>query len=170
MVVQQRLVTAQQLHDQVAKVALLTRPTFIARVVADLLDGAQALGELDFAQLCRDHGLPEPTRQVVRDLPSGRIYLDVAWEGIRLVVEIDGSQHLMGLAVTDDNLRRNEIVLGDEAVLRIDLVGLRLVADTFMDQVCRAHRHFSERRGADPGPPGLGCERVIESALSPQSG
>ncbi len=146
MVVQQRLVTPRQLDDVVAEVALLRRRTFIVRVIADLLDGAQALGELDFAALCRAHGLPEPSRQVVRTTSTGRIYLDVAWEDIGLVVEIDGAQHRQGLAVTDDNLRQNEVVIGDEKMLRIDLVGMRLIADTFMEQVCRAYRQLSARR------------------------
>jgi very-short-patch-repair endonuclease len=103
------------------------------------VDGAQSLGELDFAALCRSHGLPEPDRQVVRRGPRGRIYLDVRWSAIGLVVEIDGSQHRMGLAVTDDNLRQNEVTLSADRVLRVDLVGLRLRPEAFMAQIVRAH-------------------------------
>ena len=52
----------------------------------------KASGKFDFARLCRSRGLPEPSRQVVRQTPGGRIYLDVAWDGYDLVVEIDGAR------------------------------------------------------------------------------
>ena len=54
------------------------------------------------------------------------------------MVEIDGAGHRVGLAVTDDNLRQNEVALGDDRVLRIDLVGLRVHETAFMRQVRRA--------------------------------
>ena len=37
-----------------------------------------------------------------------------------------------------DNLRQNEVALGDDRVLRIDLVGLRVHEVAFMQQVRRA--------------------------------
>ena len=40
-----------------------------------------------------------------------------------------------GLAVTADNLRRNDLQLGGEITLAIDLVGLRLETDAFLAQV-----------------------------------
>jgi very-short-patch-repair endonuclease len=67
--------------------------------------------------------------------PRGRIYLDVRWAEFRLVVEIDGVQHRQGVAVSLDNLSRNSVALTSDTVLRIDLVGLRLFEDDFMDQV-----------------------------------
>jgi very-short-patch-repair endonuclease len=51
------------------------------------------------------------------------------------VVEVDGMQHREGLAVSVDNLSRNAVVLTGDRVLRIDLVGLRLHEDAFMQQV-----------------------------------
>ena len=53
-----------------------------------------SLGELDFARLCRERGLPEPTRQAVCKGPDGRVFLDVRWE-CGLVVEIDGVRLIM---------------------------------------------------------------------------
>ena len=61
-------------------------------------------------------------------------------------MEIDGSQHRMALAVMDDNLRANEVVIEGDAVLRIDLVGLRLEGPRFMDQVDRALAQAARRR------------------------
>lgn len=135
MVVQQRLTTGQRLLEAATRVRGRARRRFIRQVLHDIADGAHSLGELDFARLCRSYGLPEPVRQEVRTTPSGRIYLDVRWEGSRLVVEIDGAGHRMGLAVTDDNLRQNAVVLGDERVLRLDLIGMRLFEAAFMAQV-----------------------------------
>ena len=148
MVVQQRLATAAHLDEALESVTMSTRRLFVVRVVTDISAGAQALGELDFAELCRNYGLPEPSRQCLRTTPSGRIYLDVEWEDIGLVVEIDGVQHRWGLAVTDDNQSRNEVGIGGKTLLRLDLIGMRLTPDAFMDQVCRAHARLSASRAS----------------------
>jgi very-short-patch-repair endonuclease len=137
MTVQQRLTTPVRLAEAQQKVQGRTRRAFIKAVVKDIAFGVQSLGELDFARECRRRNLPEPTRQVVRQTPHGRIYLDVAWEGHLLVVEIDGVHHRLGLNVTMDNLRQNDVTLDGEKVLRIDVIGFRLEADRFMDQVAR---------------------------------
>lgn len=146
MPVQQRLITERQLLDAAEAVRGRTRRRFIKAVAADIADGAHSLGELDFAALCRARGLPTPSRQVVRRVGARRVYLDVAWEDIGLVVEIDGSQHQWGVAGTDDQFRQNALVLQGDRVLRMTLMGLRLAPDQFMDQVCEAHRRLSLRR------------------------
>lgn len=145
MPVQQRLVTGPQLLTAVTSIRGRNRRAFIRDVAHDINDGAQSLGELDFAKLCRGRGLPEPARQAVRTLPGGRAYLDVFWDGIDLAVEIDGSQHQWGVAATDDQFRQNALVIGGDRVLRMTLMGLRLQPQRFMDQVCEAHRRFSRR-------------------------
>lgn len=146
--VQQRLVRARDLAPLHWPGTHHGRTSFVRQLVRDVTDGAQSLGELDFAGLCRERGLPTPSRQVVVEGPRGRIYLDVRWDGLGLVVEIDGAQHRLGLAVTADNLRRNDLSLATEVVLTIDLVGLRLCTDEFMDQVVRAVRELSLRRAS----------------------
>ena len=113
-----------------------------------MCDGAHSLGELDFAALCRRAGLPPPSRQEVRTGPGGRIYLDVAWEDIGLVVEIDGGHHALALNPVDDALRQNEVTLSSELVLRIPVLGLRLTPGAFMAQVVRAHSLRAERHVA----------------------
>ncbi|GAA6526518.1 hypothetical protein [Intrasporangium sp. DVR] len=133
--VQQRLTTPVRLAAAQRLVRGRTRRALIRGVVRDIAFGVQSLGELDFARLCRTRGLPEPSRQVVRHGPRGRIYLDVRWDRHRLVVEIDGVHHGLGLNPTFDNLRQNSMTLAGERVLRIDVVGLRLETDRFMDQV-----------------------------------
>lgn len=138
LVVQQRLTTGARLLSASQSVRNRGRRPFVRQVLRDITDGAQSLGELDFAQMCRRHGLRPPDRQVLRRTALGRIYLDARWKGTRFVVEIDGAGHRVGLAVTDDNLRQNEVVLGDDRVLRIDLVGLRVHEARFMQQVRRA--------------------------------
>jgi hypothetical protein len=146
MAVQQRLVRANQLCHPRHPGAHYGRTAFVRQVIRDVADGAHSLGELDFGRLCRERGVPPPSRQVVRRGPRGRIYLDAGWEDLGVAVEIDGAQHRQGLAITADNLRRNSIILGDEVVLTIDLIGLRLDADLFMGQVEQALRRASGRR------------------------
>lgn len=140
MVVQQRLTTADRLVVAQRVVKGRTRRALLQQIVADIADGAQSLNELDFMGACRARGLPEPTRQAVRQGPKGRIYLDVHFEEYGLVVEIDGAGHLWGLSGVDDALRANQVVVEGERVLRINVIGWRLDPDAFMDQVCDALR------------------------------
>lgn len=141
MTVQQRLATPQQLKSWSTRLRGRRRRKFIKDVIGYLDNGVQSLGELDFARLCRQRGLPEPTRQAIVEGARGRMYLDVRWDGYALVVEIDGVQHREGLQVTADNLGRNEVMLREDKVLRIDILGLRLHEDEFMDQVNRGLGH-----------------------------
>jgi very-short-patch-repair endonuclease len=142
MPVQQRLITGDQLVAATRRVRGRTRRRFIRLIAHDIADGAQSLGELDFAALCRSRGLPEPSRQVVQRGQQGRIYLDVRWDDADLVVEIDGAQHAWGLASTDDQFRQNAVVIRGDRVLRMTLLGLRLAPEAFMDQVCQAYARF----------------------------
>ena len=143
LVIQQRLVRPADLMAAWDTVIRSRRRALIGAVIADLCTGAHSLGELDFAQWCRRRGLPAPTRQVVRTTPQGRIYLDVAWEDVGLVIEIDGGHHAAALAPVDDALRQNDVVIDGSTVLRIPVIGLRLAPDRFMDQVVRAHTKLS---------------------------
>ncbi|NNM47881.1 hypothetical protein [Knoellia koreensis] len=143
MPVQQRLTTGAELVRTVRAIRGRNRRAFLRLIARDIHDGAQSLGELDFAALCRARSLPEPSRQHVRRLPGGKVYLDVYWDEIGLVIEIDGSQHQWGMAATDDQFRQNDLVISGDRVLRMTLMGLRLHPLRFMDQVCRAHARFS---------------------------
>lgn len=85
MVVQQRLTTATALGESLLAIRRHRRRRLIESVVLDLLDGAQAMGELHFAALCRRHGLPKPDRQVVRRTSGGKAYLDAYWQAYGLI-------------------------------------------------------------------------------------
>lgn len=139
LVVGQRLVLPAQLLASFEALSRCVRRAFLRQVIIDLCDGARSLGELDFARLCRRYGLPPPSRQVMRHLPGGRVYLDVRWDHLDLVVEIDGGHHFEALSPMLDALRQNEVVLTSDTVLRIPVLGLRLEEARFMDQVRRAH-------------------------------
>ena len=145
MVVQQRLVRPADLLATWSSVVRTRRRGLIGAVVGDLCDGVHSLGELDFARLCRERALPEPTRQLVRTLPGGRVYLDVAWEDVGLTVEVDGGHHSIALNPVDDALRQNDVMIDGDLVLRIPVIGLRVAPDRFMDQVVRAHRSRTAR-------------------------
>lgn len=140
MTVQQRLATGDQLLQAQGRIRGRRRRAFVKRIVVDIADGARALGELDFTAACRRRGLPRPTRQAVRILPGGRAYLDVYFEEYGLVVEIDGAGHLWGLNGVQDTIRDNAVVIDGDRVMRINVIGLRLEEETFMDQVEAALR------------------------------
>ncbi|HEU4997417.1 MAG TPA: DUF559 domain-containing protein [Lapillicoccus sp.] len=146
--VQQRLITASHLREVLRDEHVRGRRELVRQLVADIADGAHSLGELDFARLCRRRGLPEPDRQVVVATRGGRIYLDVCWKAIGLVVEIDGSGHRQGLKVLDDNLRQNRVTIDGNMVLRFDLLSLRLVPDEVLDQVVEAYVLLTGRRAS----------------------
>ncbi len=126
--VQQRLTRRTDCWRRGSACRRSRRRALLDTVIRDVCDGAHSLGELDFARMCRRAGLPPPTRQAVRTGPGGRVYLDVAWEDIGLVVEIDGGHHALALNPVDDALRQNEVTLSADLVLRIPVLGLRLTS------------------------------------------
>lgn len=148
LVVQQRLTMPGRLERELERIRRHPRRRLLARLIADIASGTQALGELDFAALCRSRGLPTPSRQAVRSTKRGRMYLDVYFDDYALVVEVDGVQHALGLHPVEDALRQNELCLDGDTVLRIPLLGLRLRPREFLDQVERSLRRRGWRRPA----------------------
>lgn len=104
-------------------------------MTADLSCGVQSMGELDFARLCRRTGLPEPSRQVVRRGPQGRVYLDAYFDDEGVVVEIEGIQHEAESQQLGDTLRQNALTLDGDAVLRIPVVAFRADPRPFLAQL-----------------------------------
>jgi len=149
-VVQQRLTTPARLRAELDRIRRHPRRLVLRQLIDDVADGAQALGELEFARMCRARGLPRPRQQAVRTGPGGRCYLDVSFDDYGVVVEIDGGQHLWGLASVADALRQNDLVVGGEVVLRIPLVGLRVDPARFLEQVEAALGARGWRRATGP--------------------
>jgi len=147
MTMQQRLAHPARVSAAWAAVQRCHRRSLLQQVVVDVCNGAQSLDELDFASMCRQRGLPEPNRQVIRKGRRGRIYLDVGWEDLGVHVEIDGAQHAQGLNAVDDALRHNGLAVEGTVNLRIPVLGLRLSAEAFMDQVEEALRRASRKLG-----------------------
>ena len=140
MTVQQRLTTAEAIGKALLDIKRHKRRKFLERVVLDLLGGSQAMGELDFAQLCQRRRLPPPNRQAMRKSSKGTFFLDVYWKDYRLVVEIDGIHHLHADAVVVDALRHNAISLTSDTVLRLPLLGLRVAENEFFAQITEGLR------------------------------
>lgn len=138
MTVQQRIATAESIGIALLAVKHDKRRKFLELVLLDVLDGAQSIGELDFARECRRRGLPKPDRQATLRGKDGRYYLDVRWIRFRVVVEVDGIQHVFAQTVVPDAFRQNEVSLGGDTVLRLPLLAFRVAADEFFNQIERA--------------------------------
>lgn len=138
MTVQQGIATAESIGVALLDVKRDKRRRFLEAIVLDLLDGAQSLGEIDFAKECRRRGLPKPDRQHIRRGKDGRYYLDVRWIRYGVVVEVDGIHHKFAVSVVPDAFRQNEVSLDGDIVLRLPLLALRVAADAFFDQIERA--------------------------------
>ncbi len=145
--VQQRLTEPAELAHAAERVRRHPRRSLITAVISDLVTGAESLGELDFAGLCRRAGLPEPTRQRVVRRPGGRYYLDVEWEQWGVAVEIDGAAHRDAETWVEDAWRQNEVVITGRVVLRFPQVTIRVDPDRVMAQT----RSALIRRGWRPG-------------------
>lgn len=145
MPVQQRIITGGHLVAAAELYRGRRRCAVIRDLVADIADGAHSLGELDIGPWLRARGLPMPSRQSVRAVGGRTRYLDVCWDDVGLALEIDGAAHTEGLEVAHDHLRQNSLVMDDHLVLRMSLIGLRVVREEFLDQVVEAYRMLRER-------------------------
>lgn len=136
--VQQGLAPPEEIGRELLRIRRHRRRLALSEIVNDLLDGARALGEIDFAKECRRRRLPRPDRQVLRVDNRNRYYLDVYWDAQGLVVEIDGIHHTWAENVVGDALRQNSVAIDADTVLRLPLLGLRLEPDAFFAQIRRA--------------------------------
>lgn len=140
MTVQQRLVLPARLLDAWEATERHRRRRLLLDAVPLVCDGAQALGELDFARACRRRQLPEPSRQEVRHTSQGKVYLDVLFEDYGVHVELNGAHHYSKLAPVDDARRRDDRTLEKELTLEIPVLGLLVDEEGFLAQVERALR------------------------------
>lgn len=148
MAVQQRLVLPRQVLEVWSTVHASPRGEFLRMVIQDVCAGAESLHELDVARLCRSRGFPPPSRQVVRQGQSGRVFLDVYWDELGVHLEIHGAHHFTGLKGVEDALRANDQAIRhvDDIQLTLPVLGLRTRPDAFMDQIGRALAAGARRR------------------------
>ena len=128
--VQQRVTTPASLAEAMRTVGRIRHKAYLRLALADVREGAQSLGELDLARLCRRFGLVRPRRQVLRRDRSGRIrYLDAEWDlpnGEICVLEVDGGHHMDVASWQEDMRRERSIVVARRWVLRATVFEIRL--------------------------------------------
>jgi very-short-patch-repair endonuclease len=123
---QQRLIAFGGVRDVLDRMPRARRRSLIAAISADAAGGAHSVSELAFRRLCREHGLPAPTRQVRRtDTFGRRRYLDAYFEPWQVHVEIDGGQHMDVRNWWNDMRRQNELWIAGDRVLRFPAWALR---------------------------------------------
>lgn len=114
----------------------------LSAVLNDIEGGAQAMSEVAFLRFCRRNRLPRPVLQAVRlDRHGKRRYLDATFkrrDGRLLRVEIDGALHLVVRTYWDDMSRGNELVIGDERLLRFPSYVVHASDPVAVDQLRRA--------------------------------
>lgn len=133
--VQQRLVTPGALSAVVERLPKLRRRALIVETIRDVSGGSLSEYEVLFVRLCRKYRLPMPDRQRRRRDATGRWrYLDADFDRYRLVVEVDGQQHIEVLAWWEDMMRDNDLVARDgKWVMRMAGFALRREPDRVAD-------------------------------------
>jgi hypothetical protein len=109
---------------------------WIRQVTLDAAGGAHSLAELNYVDLGRRSGLPEPSCQVMRrDADGGRRYLDIRYDEWGVHVEIDGGHHLDAAAWWADMKRQNNIWIPGDRILRFPAWVIRERPDEVIAQV-----------------------------------
>ncbi len=98
----------------------------MVRTLNDTEGGAHSVRELQFLRAVRRAGLPPPARQVARQWPGGRYYLDAEWDTYALRVEIDGLGHLFVRTWAADVDRANELALSGASTTTLRIPGFWL--------------------------------------------
>lgn len=121
-VVQQRLTTAADLRRQLERMKPLRRAPKFRALLTEIEGGAGSLAEVDVTRMCRDFGMPPPSRQRRRKDHAGRWrYTDCEWDlpdGTVLVLEVDGSFHMEVEHWEDDIQRQRRLTTVDRIIVR----------------------------------------------------
>ena len=88
---------------------------------------------------------------------GGRVYLDARWRRSGSWSRSTAGTTSGPSTRSTDALRQNDLVVDGEVVLRIPVLGLRLEAERFMDQVVRAHELLTATVGLLRGAEGATC-------------
>lgn len=118
--VQQGRTRVADLRLMLDRVKPARRRRLMAEILCDIEGGAQALSELDFMRkVIESFGLPVPSRQAGRrDSLGRRRWVDVVFDQWKVMVEIDGAQHMSPLDQWDDMERDNDFTIEGYRVLR----------------------------------------------------
>ncbi len=136
-----RLVGLDDVLDVLDRLPRAKNRAWVGQVARDAAGGAHSLAELNYLDLSRRSGLPEPSRQVVRRTTNGgRRYLDVRYDEWGVHVEIDGGHHLDAAAWWADMKRQNEIWIPGDRILRFPAWVVRERPDEVIAQVRAALR------------------------------
>lgn len=147
--VQQRLTKADRLFTASLAISKLRHGAQFRLALGDIAGGAQSFAEIDVGNLCRAAGLRAPDRQEIRtDRDGRRRYLDCTWvlaDGRVVVLEIDGSFHLLADDWWREMRRERDLVVAGRIALRCSSTEIRLCPiRSFV--TCR----LSEYRASDP--------------------
>jgi hypothetical protein len=116
---QQSLVTYADVERAVVNRRTIHRRALLLATASDCAGGSHSLGELDLLVLCRESGLPEPTRQMRRLDRGGRArYLDASFDDWKVAIEVDGAHHVSVGQMWDDAERSNALEIDGYLVLR----------------------------------------------------
>lgn len=146
--VQDRLCAPHDVLTAVLGVRRHKRRSLLLELARDLAGGVRSMGELDVARALRERGLPEPDRQVVRERPDGREYLDCRYDAYWLSLEIDGIQHQEAEQQLSDVVRDLRLVAEGDDVLRIPLTAWRLDRERVLDALEEVFRSRGWRHAA----------------------
>ena len=139
--VQQRVVTAIQLEDELRLAGHVRHVAIMRDILGDIGGGGHTLAEIELGTLARKADLPPPRRQRLRREHGGKLrWLDAEFDlpdGTVLVVEVDGAAHTQIESWVDDSDRQNEIVIGGRPVLRFPSLTIRLNERRVIDQLHR---------------------------------
>lgn len=131
-VVQQGLTSPAELQNELRYVGRVRHKAYLRLALSDIAGGAQSLGELDLAEVCRRFRLVAPNRQVPRRETGGTWrFLDAEWvlpTGEVVVLEVDGGHHRLVEHWEADMRRERAIVVSRRRVLRATTFELRLDA------------------------------------------
>jgi len=128
--VQQGLAEPERLAHAVVEIRKLRHRQPILLALDDMAGGAASFAEIDAGRVCHEAGLVPPTRQARRRDSHGKWrYLDLEWvlpDGRIVVLEVDGSFHMLTENWAADMKRERAVVLTGRTVLRCSTVELRL--------------------------------------------
>ncbi|GAA1736797.1 DUF559 domain-containing protein [Luedemannella helvata] len=138
---QQRLVDVADVARVLERLPKLRRRPLILRTLADVGAGSHSLAELDLVRLCRQAGLPTPSRQVPRvDSDGTHRYLDLLFEEWGVHVEVDGAHHVDARQWWLDLRRQNALAAYGMRTLRFPAFMIREQPDVVVAQIRTALR------------------------------